>query len=119
MPGGTNGINDTTAVGSYAYPSYYGTYDQGGDAGNWNESIYDGSSRGVRGGAFGGPASLLQSGSFYSEGGPANAYCDVGFRVSQLTPEPGSLGLFAFGVTGMLLRRRRARRQPLGREGSL
>ncbi|HZK80326.1 MAG TPA: SUMF1/EgtB/PvdO family nonheme iron enzyme, partial [Humisphaera sp.] len=33
---------DTTAVGSYAYPSYYGTYDQGGDVFQWNEAIISG-----------------------------------------------------------------------------
>ena len=29
-------LSDTTPVGSYAYPSYYGTYDQGGDVFQWN-----------------------------------------------------------------------------------
>ena len=32
-------VGDTTPVGSYDYPSYYGTYDQGGDLFQWNESI--------------------------------------------------------------------------------
>jgi formylglycine-generating enzyme required for sulfatase activity len=100
---------DTTPVGSYAYPSYYGTYDQGGDVWQWNESIYiNGSMRGLRGGSFGDDFNYLQSGVYAiadpPEGGPY-----FGFRVSQV-PEPASLGILALGLSGMLLRRRGVRR---------
>jgi len=98
---------DTTAVGSYAYPSYYGTYDQGGDAWNWNESIYYGSYRGQRGGSFGDDGGNLQSG-YGSLATPPLGDYGIGFRVSQV-PEPASLGVLVFGGIGLLLRRRGAR----------
>ncbi|HEX4056629.1 MAG TPA: SUMF1/EgtB/PvdO family nonheme iron enzyme [Tepidisphaeraceae bacterium] len=99
---------DTTPVGSYAYPSYYGTYDQGGDVFQWNESIYRGSFRGLRGGSFDNFYYTLPS-NYSLTGDPTDDYSDVGFRVSQV-PEPASLGILMFGATGMLLRRRRVRR---------
>ena len=99
---------DTTPVGSYAYPSYYGTYDQGGDVFQWNESIYRGSFRGLRGGSFDNFYYTLPS-NYSLTGDPTDDYSDVGFRVSQV-PEPASLGILAFGATGMLIRRRRVRR---------
>jgi formylglycine-generating enzyme required for sulfatase activity len=100
-------VLDTTPVGSYAYPSYYGTYDQGGDAYQWNESIY-GSNRGQRGGSFDTLDFDLQP------GGNNNDYltdvgADFGFRVSQV-PEPASVGILALGLSGMLLRRRGVRK---------
>jgi formylglycine-generating enzyme required for sulfatase activity len=101
-------IGDTTPVGSYAYPSYYGTYDQGGDVWQWNESIYLGSNRGLRGGSFVSYVSYLQSGG-YDYGDPTDVNISYGFRVSQV-PEPASLGILALGLSGMLLRRRGVRR---------
>jgi formylglycine-generating enzyme len=99
---------DTTPVGSYADPSYYGTYDQGGDVFQWNESIYSGSSRGLRGGSFDFPGYLLQSGD-NNNGSPTVVVDNIGFRVSQV-PEPASFGILALGLSGMLLRRRGVRR---------
>jgi sulfatase modifying factor 1 len=98
---------DTTPVGSYAYPSYYGTYDQGGDVFQWNESIYDGSSRGLRGGAFGYNDGSLRSGVSNGDN-PTGVNIYIGFRVSQV-PEPASFGILALGLSGMLLRRRGVR----------
>jgi hypothetical protein len=100
-------VGDTTPVGSYPYPSYYGTYDQGGDVINWNETIYS-YTRGLRGGSFGGIGDALQSGVNYS-GFPTDFGNSFGFRVSQV-PEPASIGILALGLSGMLLRRRGVRR---------
>jgi formylglycine-generating enzyme required for sulfatase activity len=106
--------DDTTPVGSYAYPSYYDTYDQGGDVWQWNESRYNepntnnGFYRGVRGGSFGSFDYMLSSG-FSSSDDPTGYTDDVGFRVSQV-PEPASVGILALGLSGMLLRRRGVRR---------
>jgi len=101
---------DSTTVGTYAYPSYYGTYDQGGDVWQMNESIYSGSYRGLRGGSFyRDGVSYLQSGS-HGVGYPTDEFLDIGFRVSEV-PEPAALGIFTLGLTGLLARRRSARRQ--------
>jgi formylglycine-generating enzyme required for sulfatase activity len=102
-------IGDTTPVGSYAYPSYYGTYDQGGDVFQWNESIYFGDYRGLRGGSFDdyeGGGGGTGSGAF-SNDNPSDDHFDgySGFRVSQV-PEPASFGLLAFSMVGLLIRRR-------------
>jgi formylglycine-generating enzyme required for sulfatase activity len=106
----TNEGTDTTPVGSYPYPSYYGTYDQGGDVWQWNESIYYGSYRDLRGGSFASSYLVisLQSGGDYMNF-PTDVNNDFGFRVSQV-PEPASVGILALGLSGMLLRRRGVRR---------
>jgi formylglycine-generating enzyme len=109
-------VSDTSSVGSYPYPSYYGTYDQGGDVFQWNESIYYdayygsayGSDRGLRGGAFYFDGSYLQSSvtGLNDIFNPSDDWDYIGFRVSQV-PEPASFGLLAFKMVGLLARRRR------------
>lgn len=108
---------ETTPVGSYAFPSYYGTYDQGGDVYQWNENIdYGYNVRDIRGGAFdaGGDFNRLSAGDFtYLQ--PWVAYDSVGFRVVELggvtaVPEPASTGLLILGSASMLTRRRRIRK---------
>jgi formylglycine-generating enzyme required for sulfatase activity len=94
-------VGDTTAVGSYPYPSYYGTYDQGGDVAQWNESIYYDAYRGMRGGSFY-YEDYLQSGEDLFDY-PTDAYDYIGFRVSQV-PEPASFWVLALGFSAMLLR---------------
>jgi len=80
---------DTTPVGSYPYPSYYGTYDQGGNVYQWNETITNGYNvRGMRGGDFanGGDYGRANSSeSTYIQ--PFVSYNTVGFRVTYLGPQ--------------------------------
>ena len=78
-----------------ASPGPYGTFDQGGDVWQWNETdIYgDGSSRGLRGGGWGDGSDCLASSYRYS-GNPTNEDSNIGFRVASV-PEPGSLVMLA------------------------
>jgi formylglycine-generating enzyme len=101
-------VGNTTTVGSYPYPSYYGTYDQGGEVWEMNESIFvynNGSFRRCRGGAFDSFNYDLASDNddYISPSGASN---DVGFRVVEV-PEPGSLAILAVGGLGLLLRSRK------------
>jgi formylglycine-generating enzyme required for sulfatase activity len=104
-----NSVGHPTDVGSYAYPSPYGTYDQGGNVYDLNEAISlfnNEPYRGVRGGAFFSVDYHLRA-SVLSSVNPTYDGYDVGFRVSEV-PEPATMSLLALG--GLLaLRRRRGR----------
>jgi len=115
VPGVTaNTANCDGAVGapidfeSYtASASYYGTFDQGGNVWEWNETI-DGSNRVLRGGSFQNSASSLAAAS-QTLITPAFGSDLVGFRVARVpVPEPGELTLLAAGLGGLgiLVRRR-------------
>jgi len=105
-----NAIGDTTAVGSYPFPSYYGTYDQSGDVWQWTDSVgSDPTSRVLEGGAFDSGVDLLQDGYSLNEAPVVPQDYSFGFRVSEV-PEPASSATLAIGIAGMLLRRRGSRR---------
>lgn len=98
----------TTMAGEFQNSdSSYGTFDQGGNVWEWNDSIIDQidmyTYRGLRGGSFaltGG----LQASIRYDGPPPFEAY-DVGFRVVEI-PEPTTIAIMALGVMGMLGRQR-------------
>jgi len=104
---------NVTTVGS-AGPlseSFYGTSDQGGNVWEWNEAFIRPSYRGLRGGSWANPASILQS-SVQGSNSPSLEDPFVGFRVAAI-PEPSSLALSTRGLmafTGVAWRRRTARR---------
>jgi formylglycine-generating enzyme required for sulfatase activity len=98
--------NYLTDVGAYASsPSFYGTFDQGGNMWEWNEALVGGSFRRVRGGswhldAISSPASRRNSGY------PILEFDDFGFRVATV-PEPGTMLLLVVGAVGIFGLRRR------------
>jgi len=103
----------TTPVGQFANsPSPYGTFDQGGDVWNWNESIIDGSDRGLRGGSMYYDVSDLESSyrDGYVSADDVSGHA-AGFRVVEV-PEPASLGILGLGAIGLLVRRRATRSAP-------
>jgi len=118
-PGGANSANynnsvgtgTVTEVGAYTgSASYYGTFDQGGNVWELNETIVGTADRVLRGGAFGGNFTGLWS-SGRSTNSPTNEGVAIGFRVSSLAPipEPTTYAtiLGCLGLALALIRRRR------------
>lgn len=101
------GQNYLTDVGAYSSsPTFYGTFDQGGNVWEWNEAIRDDMFRAVRGGSWYGNANLLQApnwGSPYANG----EFNSLGFRMATLIPEPNTalLGIIVGALVSALRRR--------------
>jgi formylglycine-generating enzyme required for sulfatase activity len=110
--GYTDVANYLTPVGTFSLsPGPYGTFDQGGDLFQWNETNISNSSRVFRGGSFDYytfPSHPLAS-NYRSASNPTAQFEYVGFRIasSVVVPEPGSLGLSIAAVVGLWWRRRR------------
>jgi len=89
---------DLTDVGDYtgsASPS--GTFDQGGNVFEWNDTIISGSSRGLRGGFFGDVPGILAA-SYRFVLGPAGEFVNVGFRVASPVPASAVPSLSPLGM---------------------
>ncbi len=85
-----NGTEGTmmTDVGTYSNAgSYYGTFDQGGNVWEWNDTIVDTTDRVLRGGSFPDDDNFLQS-SERNIGDPTGEVNAIGFRVTSLAPIP-------------------------------
>ena len=115
--GGSNSANfsfslgDLTDAGAYVdSDSPYGTFDQGGNVSEWNESLVSGSLRGFRGGSLSSTGSSNLSKSSPNFADPTIDFNGLGFRVATV-PEPSSLALAGIGLVGGLLivRHRRGR----------
>jgi formylglycine-generating enzyme required for sulfatase activity len=114
-------------TGNYSYPltnagaytlsdSPYGTFDQGGNIWEWNERLFDGLYRGLRGGSWFDDDSYFSTNLgaafwFVEYPGDQTFYGDfgyiAGFRVATLIPEPGSVTLCVVGVMMLMLWRRK------------
>ena len=98
----------TTVVGQFQNsPSPCGTFDQGGNVWEWNESAMsrdDSPSRGLRGGSFTSFADVegLHAAYRYSSY-PTYESGNIGFRVVNV-PEPATIVILALGVVGMFIR---------------
>lgn len=108
-----NSVGTLTDVGTYSDDaSYYGTFDQGGNAWEWNDAIVSSSNRGLRGAALDNNAFDLRSLARSSIDRTHEGY-NVGFRISSLAaiPEPSTyaamFGSLALAVATM---RRKGRR---------
>lgn len=105
-----NALNgNVTTVGSagVSSDSYYGTFDQGGNVAEFDETIISGSSRGLRGGFWSGVWVGLQS-SNQDIAAPWDENSFYGFRVAMI-PEPSCVGgalLAAMGLCALRLRKR-------------
>ena len=93
--------------------SAYGTYDQGGNVWEWNDTItYETSERvyrGCRGSSFYYSDSSMLQATYRSGRITSIDGYDVGFRVSEVVPEPASIIALAAGLVSLLgIRRRRA-----------
>ena len=105
-----NALGGVSAVGAYMEAmSPYGTFDQGGNLLEWNESRSGSSKRVLRSGSFddGNPI-LLSAGSRTSSnpGFPGQEF--VGFRVAAVIPEPSTGLLVGAGLLGLAGHRRRS-----------
>jgi formylglycine-generating enzyme required for sulfatase activity len=110
---GGNGVDPTAPanVDNAGGLSPYGTMGQGGNVWQWDEAdiFGDGSSRGLRGGAFDDSGSGRLASSYRIGDDPTYVGNDIGFRVASV-PEPGSITLLvagALGFIGVALHRRR------------
>jgi formylglycine-generating enzyme required for sulfatase activity len=95
-----------TEVGAFANSaSPYGTFDQGGNVWEWNETAVISSTRGMRGGALGYDVQYMHASDRFDDD-PPHHVADVGFRVASI-PEPASPTLGVAGVMALILWRRK------------
>jgi formylglycine-generating enzyme required for sulfatase activity len=96
----------TTVAGQFQNSSSpYGTFDQGGNLWEWNETIINGSSRIQRGGAYNfGTSNLKSDHRIFND--PLTENAAFGFRVTEV-PEPGAMGILGIGVLGSVAGRKR------------
>ena len=91
-----------TPVGYFSLSdSLYGTFDQGGNVAEWNETVIPTveapySERGLRGGAFGDDPSYAHANARSHADPWTFEHQHIGFRVASI-PEPGSIVLAAVG----------------------
>jgi formylglycine-generating enzyme required for sulfatase activity len=98
---------NVTTVGSAAANNYFGTFDQGGNVFEWNDTVVGGAFMGLLSGCWDQSGSYNMSSSFRGWSFPYNDSSNAGFRVASLVPEPTSLLLTMLAGGVMLARRKR------------
>ena len=105
-------VGSSTDVGTYSGdPSYYGTFDQGGNVWEWNDAVIS-SSRGIRGGSWNSIFLNIPSNTrANSDPSLENFEFDgFGFRLASsvaAVPEPSAMVLTALFGAGLVCRRKR------------
>ena len=98
----------TTVVGEFENSeSPYGTFDQGGNVWEWNETAI-GSERGLRGGFFRDDSRSMHASYRFRDNYPITESYHFGFRV--VSPEPSTFVLLGMGAVGLLAYAWRQRR---------
>jgi formylglycine-generating enzyme required for sulfatase activity len=102
-------VDGFTDVGAYSHSAGpYGTFDQGGNIWEWNETIISGSNRGMRGGSVFDPSPGALAAWDRAKTEPHGVSYGFGFRVAMI-PEPSTALLLALGLAGLAaVGRRRA-----------
>lgn len=96
-----------TPVGEFELSvSPYGTFDQGGNIYEWNETPFNSVSHGARGGAYDW-GSIRMKASLRDGFGSSYTSQFMGFRVAAAVPEPGTLLLTITALAASLIRRRK------------
>lgn len=108
-----NVVGDVTAVGAYMEAmSPNGTFDQGGNLLEWNESQSGSSKRVLRSGSFTAGSSVTLSAASRIAGNPGFPGQEfVGFRVATVIPEPSTGLLVGGGLLGLAGQRRHSARK--------
>jgi formylglycine-generating enzyme required for sulfatase activity len=101
--------NYLTDVGAYSSsPSYYGTFDQGGNVFGWNDTLIYANSFGNRGGAWSSPSDYIDA-NFRSWNNPPTESRHIGFRVASIVPEPSVLAQLLCAIALLNTRLRKMR----------
>jgi len=99
--------NYLTDVGAYLFSrSPYGTFDQGGNVWEWNETLFSGTFRILRGSSWANDGSSDMRAALRFISDPTREFEFRGFRVATI-PEPASITLCLAGVLMLVLKRTR------------